>query len=67
MKCCATLHTVLLAIVAAVQSTGENPEVPVSETFMLWQLPNQTSTQIMSYVIPQLRVYLLDGRKQKPN
>jgi hypothetical protein len=32
---CATLHTVLLAIVAAAQSIGENPEVPVGDTFTL--------------------------------
>ena len=63
MKYCIALLVTLFAIVAAAQQSEERAEGAPAETFTLWQLPNQTTTQIMSYVIKTAhgKVIVVDG------
>jgi len=53
----------VLALAALASATGENTDRPVRDTFTLWQLPNQTPTQMMSYVIRTVhdKVIVIDG------
>lgn len=46
---------------ASIADAGETPDAP--STFTLWQLPNQTHTQMMSYVIRTVHgaVIVIDG------
>jgi beta-lactamase superfamily II metal-dependent hydrolase len=47
----------------ATLSCTDKAEIPVAETFTLWQLQNQTGTQMMSYVIQTVheKVIVIDG------
>lgn len=50
--------TLLMLVAASTQASGD-----AENTFTLWQLPNQTSTQMMSYVIKTIhgKVAVIDG------
>ena len=57
------LMAALLALTACAQPPGAPAEAAPSGTFTLWQLPNQTTTQIMSYVLKTAhgKVIVIDG------
>ena len=59
----ASLLTALFVLTAAAQPPGEGVRPPVPTTFTLWQLPNQTHTQMMSYVVQTVhkKVIVIDG------
>lgn len=53
----------LCLLTPAADSGNDGPEKDTSQSFALWQLPNQTHTQMMSYVIqsPNGKVIVIDG------
>lgn len=59
----APLLTTVLVLAAAAQPIAPNMGSPGRNTFTLWQLPNQTHTQMMSYVIQTIHgnVIVIDG------
>lgn len=62
MRCCASILVAMIAFVATAQPADSVPAA-AADTFTLWQLPNQTSTQIMSYVLKTAhgKVIVIDG------
>jgi beta-lactamase superfamily II metal-dependent hydrolase len=63
MRCRISIPMVLFLFVGATLSIGANAEASAGDTFTLWQLPNQTRTQMMSYVIQTIhgKVIVIDG------
>ena len=64
LDCSVPLGEVLLCLLTPdAESAGNGPRQSTSETFSLWQLPNQTRTQMMSYVLrsPNGKVIVIDG------
>ncbi|MCC6694292.1 MAG: MBL fold metallo-hydrolase [Candidatus Hydrogenedentes bacterium] len=62
MRCCASLLIAMSTFAAAAQQADSAPTA-TNDSFTLWQLPNQTSSQIMSYVIKTVhgKVIVIDG------
>lgn len=63
MRRVAPLLPAVLLVLGAALACADDPKTPDSGTFTLWQLPNQTTTQMMSYVIRTVhgKVIVIDG------
>lgn len=58
-----SMLVITVLTLAAGMAAGDTAETPPADTFTLWQLPNQTHSQIMSYVIRSVhgKVIVIDG------
>ncbi len=63
MKGAVPVLLALLFSLAASQACAADAKGPDADTFTLWQLPNQTTSQMMSYVIQTVhgKVVVIDG------
>lgn len=63
MTCRVFALAVLLISIVAPSAPGADTQPAPAATFTLWQLPNQTTTQMMSYVIKTVngKIIVIDG------